>query len=249
LGILGITYIIFNHLTKPFNTGNYLGTVIFLEILFVGIATHKRDNQPIYKIIYRGILFFFGKKEQRSTQIDARFTDFKIQDDHIIAKKTISKVFLINPYDISALNEMDTINFFSRVKQALHILPSQLQIIVRKETMKPDDINDHLESIYKTLRKPKNQSTNQSNKKREELIQQYSHDLKESIATGGYQVIRQYGVFAQDIDTNNVKQKIEAIGRLEDMYKRFDHIIINCGVSTKRLTNIELVTFMRKVLQ
>ncbi len=241
LGIAAITYGIFNNISKPFDIGKYLGTVAFLEIIFVGIATQKRDNQPIYKLVYRGVFFFTGKKKQRSTQVDAYFTDFKIQDDLIVRKKSISKAFLINPHDISALSEADTINFFARVKQALHALPTQLQIIVKKEVMLPEDINDHFASIYKTLSK--------NDQKREEIIQKYNHDLKMRIATGGYQVIRQYGVFAQELDTNNVQQKIEAIGRLDDMYRRFDHLITTSGITTKRLVNKELITFVRKVLQ
>ena len=241
LSIAGIMYVIFSHVSKNFNVGEYIGSVLLFEILFIALVTQKRDNQPIYKLVYRAIFFFTGKRKLRSKQLESYFADFKIQDDVIIRKKSISKVFLINPHDISALNEVDTVQFFARVKQALHSLPTQLQIVVRKELMTPDDINDHLASIYKTLTK--------KNKKREEIIQQYNHDLKERVATGNYLITRQYGVFAQEVDTNNVKQKVDAMGKLEDMYRRFDFSLTSCEVSTRQLTNNELVLFVKKVLQ
>src|SRR5579859_2007934 len=108
-----VIYFLFSITFPHFSWAYYLGTTAFLEIVFYTIATLKIDNQPIFKIVSRAVPFALNKKKFRANQVDPYFRDFTIQDDLIIRKKSISKVFEIKPYDISAINVNDRQNFFS----------------------------------------------------------------------------------------------------------------------------------------
>ena len=239
--IAGFSLLFFKLLPIKFNWLTYLFITGILESTFLVIATLKIDNQPIYKILSRAIVFTFVKKKLRGNQLGSYYNDFSIQDDLIVRSKSIAKVFRINPYDISALNDDDRQRFFANLKQALHILPSRLQVIVRKEVAKAADFTDHLLHVYKSL--PKGNAT------KEAMVANYQRELLDFVEHEKLLTIKQYGIFAANADAQNVDGKVKAIGKLDDMYTRLSTSLENCHVSTKQLTNDELEQFMGRLLR
>lgn len=236
-----VTYILYSMAFHKINWMNYLFILGILEPTFIVIATLKIDNQHIYKILSRFSIFFLSKKQFRGNQLEAYYNDFTIQDDLLIRKKSIAKVFQINPYDISALNATDREAFFANLKQALHMLPSQLQVLVKKEIQTPQDFTDHFIHVYKSLPK--------GNKKKEEMVGNYQRELEQFITNEKLLAIKQYGVFAVNVDTSNIDEKVKAIGKLDDMYQRFSSSLEACHVTTRQLTNTELETYMGRLLR
>lgn len=240
--IAGITYMLFRMtFGGNFNFLSYLFMLGILEPTFIIIATLKIDNQQIYKILSRAILFWFSQKQFRGNQLNAYYKDFTIQDDLIMRKKSISKMFRINPYDISALNASDRVSFFTNLKQSLHILPTQLQVIVQKEVATKEDFTDHLFSVYKSLPK--------RHKQKEQMVANYQEDFLSFVESQNLLTIKQYGVFSVPVDTTNVTAKVKAVGKLEDMYKRLSSSLEECHVSTTQMKNIELEAYMRRLLR
>jgi len=239
--IAGLTYLFFRFISPHFNWLSYLFALGILEPLFIVIATLKIDNQQIYKILSRALTYSLNKKKFRGKQLAGYYNDFTIQDDLIVRKKSICRVFRINPYDISALNTADRQSFFANLKQTLHILPAQLQVIVKKEVATKADFTDHFMHIYKSLPKHK--------KKKEEMTANYQRELEQFIESEKLLTIKQYGVFAVSADTNNALDKVKAIGKLDDMYKRFSSSLESCHVTTKQLTNTELESYMGGLLR
>lgn len=239
--IAGITLLIFHLTYSNFNWLSYLFALGILEPAFIVIATLKIDNQQIYKILSRASVFSISKKKFRAKQLSGYYNDFIIQDDLIVRKKSVCKVFRINPYDISALSTADRQSFFSNLKQTLHILPAQLQVIVKKEVTTKADFTDHFMHVYKSLPK--------RNKKKEEMTANYQRELEQFIESEKLLTIKQYGVFAVSTDTNNVSEKVKAIGKLDDMYERFSSSLESCHVTTKQLTNTELENYMGGLLR
>lgn len=235
------TYFLYSILFHKVNWMSYLFILGILEPTFIVIATLRIDNQHIYKILSRFSLFFLSKKKFRGNQLGAYYNDFTIQDDLIVRKKSIAKVFHINPYDISALNATDREAFFANLKQALHMLPSQLQLLVKKEIQTPQDFIDHFIHVYKSLPK--------GNAKKEAMVGNYQRELEQFITTEKLLAIKQYGVFSVSVDTANVDEKAKAIGKLDDIYKRFSSSLETCHVTTRQLTNTELETYMRRLLR
>src|SRR5664279_4398844 len=92
-GIAGLTFLLFKSIFHPFNWLSYLFMLGILEPTFILIATLPIDNQHIYKILSRGLLFILSRKQLRGRQLGSYYNDFKIQDGLIIRKKSISKVF------------------------------------------------------------------------------------------------------------------------------------------------------------
>ncbi len=243
IGILlaGFTFLIFNTFLHPMNWMYLLFVLGMIEPTFVIIVTIKIDNQAIYKILSRAIFYTLYPKEYRGKQLGGYYNDFTIQDDLIVRKKSICKIFRINPYDISALNEADRITFFANVKQALHTLPARLQIIVRKEIATTSDFTDHFLYVYSTVPK--------RNKVKEVMVNNYKEEYKAFVEQEKLLTVKQYGVFALPVDTTNIDRKVKAIGKLEDMYKRISSSFEACHITTKQLTNEELSVYMKGVLR
>src|SRR5258708_3214491 len=240
-GIAGLTFVLFKIFFGNFNSLSYLFTLGVLEPAFVVIATLKIDNQQIYKILSRSLLFVLYPKKYRGNQLGEYYNDFSIQDELIVRKNSISKVFQINPHDISALNTTDRQSFFANLKQTLHVLPSQLQILVKKEVTTKEDFTDHFLHLYQSLPK--------RNLKKEKMVASYQNELEQFIASENLLTIKQYGVFAIPVDTNNVTEKVKAIGTLDDMYIRVTSSLESCHVTTRQLTNIELEKYMKGLLR
>jgi len=239
--LAGLTFLVFNTFFRPINWMYYLFVLGMIEPTFVIIATLKIDNQAIYKILSRAIFYSLNPKEYRGKQLGGYYNDFTIQDDVIIRKRSICKVFRINPYDISALNGSDRESFFASVKQTLHMLPAKLQIIVRKEVATAADFTDHLLYVYSTLPK--------KNKIKEAMVNNYQNEYLAFVEQEKLLTVKQYGVFALPVDTSNHDLKVKTIGKLEDMYKRIASSLESCHVTTKRLTNEELAQYMKGVLR
>jgi hypothetical protein len=240
-GIAGFTFLLFKITFGNFNFLSYLFMLSLLEPTFFVIATIKRDNQPIYKLLSRGIYFLLTKKHFRGSELSDYYSDFAIQDNLIVKKHRISEVFAIKPYDISALNSEERNGFFAGLQQVLHILPQRLQIIVRKEVAKPEDFTDHLLHVYKSLPK--------GNKQKEQMVANYQQDLLSFVQSQNLLTVKQYGVLSVNADTNNVSEKVDAVGRLGDMYARVSSALEGCHIKTKQLTSEELEQYMRRLLR
>ncbi len=240
-GIAGFTFLLFKITFGNFNFLTYLFMLSLLEPTFFVVATLKRYNQPIYKILSRGLYFLLTKKHFRGSELGDYYTDFAIQDNLIVKKHRISEVFSIKPYDISALNSEERNGFFASLQQVLHILPQRLQIIVRKEVAKQEDFNDHLLHVYKSLPK--------GNKQKELMVANYQQDLLNFVQSQNLLTVKQYGVLSVSADTNNVSEKVDAIGRLEDMYTRISSALEGCHIKTKQLTSGDLEQYMRRLLR
>jgi hypothetical protein len=63
--IAGLLFIVFHTIFHFINWPYYLSTLILTEIFFIGLITQKIDNQPIYKIVPRGMTFKTARKEFR----------------------------------------------------------------------------------------------------------------------------------------------------------------------------------------
>ncbi|HSW97004.1 MAG TPA: hypothetical protein VLF89_04210, partial [Candidatus Saccharimonadales bacterium] len=116
-----------------------------------------------------------------------------------------------------------------------------LQVIVRKEVTTSNDFTDHFMHIYKSLPK--------KNKQKEEMVGNYQRELEEFITKEKLLTIKQYGVFAVNVDTANLDEKVKATGKLEDMYTRLSSSLESCHVTTKQLSNAELEEYMMRILR
>ena len=108
---------------------------------------------------------------------------------------------------------------------ALHTLPHQLQVVIRKEIATVDDFTGHFMYLYKSVRK--------GDKGRETMIANYQKDLSEFIENEKVLTIKQYGVFSAKADAANPKEKVTAIGKLTDMYIRITTSLEPCKIQTR----------------
>ncbi len=234
-----ILWYIFQIFFRSINIVYYISVTVFIEIIFFSTLSLHIDNQPIYKIIARAIPFFLKNKQFRGNTLQAHFSDLYIQDDRIIRRKSVNQLFEITPYDISAINNNEREQFFTNLKQALHMLPSQLQVLVQKEVAKPKDFTDHFLSIYKTVKK--------GDTVRENLINQYQNDFEDFITSQQILTIKQYGVLSASADTTNPKAKIIAIGKTTDMFERLKSALETCKVTIKQLSQHEISALITKL--
>ncbi len=236
--IAGILYVILQFGLHMFQWGLYISSVIVAEILFVGVATQRIDNQPIYQLIPRLFTFGTSKKKYRQKQITSYLTDFSISENFIIRQNNLIAVYNIEPFDIALLNDQDREVFFQHLKLALHVLPGRVQLIVRKETAKVSDYSKHFFSIY-----------DQSDKKREPLINTYIEDLSSLVQTKKFLIVKYYAVFSVAFNPTKPQERVESTQKLHDMGVRFAGALHNCNVTTRQLTKEELVEFCRSQLR
>ncbi len=231
-------YFIFHNVIHFFSWGYFISLLIVSEIFFLGFITQKVDNQPIYKIVPRGGAYHAGKKEFRQNQIEPYFVDFHIQDNLIIRRGSVVRIYEIEPYDIALLNDQDRENFFMKLKQMIHVLPTQVQFIVKKEKAKIKDYSSHFFSIY-----------NQSEALREPLINHYIEDLSHLIETHEFMTVHHYGVFSVTCNTSRPYEKVKAIKKLNDIGIRFASSISACNINVKALNNEELISYCQESLR
>jgi len=239
--IAGIIFLLFKLLLGKFSLYPYLFVLTLFESIGFIIATTRKDNQPMYKIFSRGIYFSLKEKKLRGSQLDSYYNDIEIQDKFILKKNRINKIFSIKPHDISALNSNERNSFFANLQQVLHILPQRLQVIVRKEVSVPSDFTDHLMNVYKSLPK--------GNIQKEQMVGNYERDLLEFVKSHSLLTVKQYGVFALDVNTKNPTEKVNGIGRLNDMFIRLASAFENCQIQIKELSNEEITSFLRRLLR
>ena len=93
-------------------------------------------------------------------------------------KNAIVKLYEVEPFDIALLNDQDREHFFVKLKQMIHVLPSQVQFIVKKEKATVDDYSKHFFSLYDS-----------ANTKRERLINNYIDDLSELVSSHTFMAV------------------------------------------------------------
>lgn len=231
-------FFIFHYVIHFFSWGYFISLLIVSEIFFLGFITQKVDNQAIYKIAPRGVTFQTGKKEFRQNQMESYFLDFQVQDNLIIRKGSIVRIYEVEPYDIALLNDQDRENFFVKLKQMIHVMPSQVQFIVRKEKTKVKDYSTHFFSIY-----------NKSQDIREPLINRYIEDLTKLIETHEFMTVHHYAVFSVSCDTAKPHERVKAIKKLNDVGIRFASAMSACNINVTPLSNDELISFCKETLR
>lgn len=228
----------FNYTLGFINWGYYFSSLIVLSVFFIAVLTQRIDNQPIFKVAPRAITFNRRNREQRYSEIDNYFTDFFIQDNHIVRKNSIVRIFKVEPFDIALLNDHDREHFFIKLKQVIHVLPVPVQIIVRKEPATLEDYTPHVFSLYKSSK----QST-------EKLIKSYVEDLNALIETNDFMVTKYYLVISVDAHVNNSYRRLEAFKKLNDFGIRISSALSSCDISIEPLTNHELVALSQQLLR
>jgi hypothetical protein len=236
--IAAIVFVIFKYVLHYFSWGSFGTTVLVSEIFFIGFITQKIDNQPIYKLVPRGVKFKSGKKELHHADLDPYFVDFDIQDNLIMRKNAIVKLYEVEPFDIALLNDQDREHFFVKLKQMIHVLPSQVQFIVKKEKATVDDYSKHFFSLYDS-----------ANSKREKLINHYIDDLSELVSSHTFMAMRHYAVFSVPCDTKKPHEKVKAIKKLSDLGIRFASSLSACNITVRPLVDDQLLHVAQSTLR
>lgn len=234
----GMVYALFEYVFHAFNWGHFLAVLVLCEVFFFGLITQRIHNQPIYKIVPRAVTYLFRKKRMRYKQLDPYFTDFTIQDNLILRKDSIVRMYRIEPFDIALLNDQDREHFFVKLKQMIHMLPAQVQFIVRKEPASAADYSKHFFSLYE-----------QSDQKREPLIASYIDDLTQLLQKHTFFSVRHYAVFSVSSDTAKIPSKMKGIQKLNDIGVSFTSALHACNIEAKPLQNDELINFMQTTLR
>lgn len=226
--------ILYKFVFHVFDTGLYLATIITVEVLYAIAITFPIDKQPMYKIIPRVIRFTFSRKRYAMQQLDSTTADFRIVDRYIIRRKRMISVYEVRPFDIALLNDEDREQFYLKVKTMLHTLPGKVQFVVRKEIAKVADYHDHFFSIYKD-----------SEKKRQELIENYVTDITNLLETERFQMVKYYAVFSTQLPTEKEDDFIAARKRLYDNEVRLASSLQVANIGIRHLANDELVRYMQ----
>lgn len=234
LGLYGGFRVSLGHI----NWSYYLSSLFVLTVFFVAVITQKIDNQPIYKITPRAITFKRRPKQLRTKDIDQYFTDFVIQDNHLIRKHSVVRIFEVQPHDIALLNDQDREHFFTKLKQVIHTLPAPIQIIVRKEPATLEDYSPHIFSLYKT-----------SKTSTESILKSYTEDLTALIESNNFMITRYYLILSVSAQTSNPYKKLEAIKKLHDYGTRIASALNFCHVHMQPLDNARLVTLSKQILR
>jgi len=228
----GIWYFVYRNAIHSLPMEYFVSILLILEIFFLGLITQKIDNQPIYKIIPRSILYLISRKQFRHKELESYFVDFIVQDNLIIRKNSIIGILSVEPFDIALLNDQDRENFFIKLKQMIHVLPSQVQFIVRKEKTTIKDYSQHFFSLY-----------DQSDSKLENLIDGYTKELTQLIQANNFMTTRYYAVFSVTCNSTKAIDRVKAINKLNDIEMSFSGALSACNIQTRILNNKELINF------
>ncbi len=233
-----LLYLFFRYVLHTFIISYYVSAVIVCTIFFIAFITQNIDNQPIYKIVPRLLTFKGSKKNRRFKDIDPYFTDFSIQDGAIVRKGSLIKIYEIEPFDVALLNEQDRENFFIKLKQSIHILPSGVQLMVRKVEAKPKDYSKHYFSLYEG-----------ASKNQEMLIDRYIKDLSKLIENETFFITKHYAIFTIPCNTAKADDLVKSMKKLHDVAYRFASVLTGCNISIKSLENEELENYFRLTLR
>jgi len=240
-GILVIAvsiYLVFVYGFHFFDWGYYVSAVFVAIIFFIAFVSQKIDNQPIFKVVPRATTFSASKKELRVTNLDPYFTDFHIQDDLVIRKDKLIRIYEVEPFDIALLNEQDREHFFIKLKHAIHVLPTQTQFIVRKVQAQSSDYSKHFFSLY-----------DDASPDRESLIHEYIGNLKDLIDSNSFFVTKHYAVIATPCNTMRSQSVVEAVNKLNDIGARLSASLTVCSISTHPVTGNDLKQFVGSILR
>jgi hypothetical protein len=227
-------FILYKFVLHEFYYGLYFSTVFVTEIFYAILATVKIENQSIYKVIPRAIVHNTSKKQYAMKELDKTTSDFAISDNYIKRKKRLIAVYEIRPFDIALLNEEDREQFYNKIKTTLHTLPGKVQLIVRKEIAKPSDYQEHFFSIYKDALP-----------NRENLIDNYVHDVTNLLSIGKFQMVKYYAVFSTPLVSTKEDEFVKACKRLYDMGIRFSSGLELAQITTRQLSKNELVEYFQ----
>lgn len=227
-------FILYKFVLHQFYYGLYFSTVFIAELFYGILATVKIENQSIYKVIPRAIVHKSSKKQYAMKELDKTTSDFSITDNYIKRKKRLIAVYEIRPFDIALLNEEDREQFYNKIKTTLHTLPGKVQLIVRKEIAKPADYQEHFFSIYKD-----------SLPNRENLIDNYVHDITNLLSIGKFQMVKYYAVFSTPILSTKEDEYVLACKRLYDMGIRFSNGLELAQITARQLSKEELVDYFQ----
>ncbi|QQG40570.1 MAG: hypothetical protein HYV37_03305 [Candidatus Levyibacteriota bacterium] len=233
-----LLYFLFVYVFHSFNWGYYISSLFLGVLCFILFITQRIDNQPIFKVVPRAIRFTTGKKNQRFADLEDYFVDFTIKDNLIVRDNTIIGVYEIEPFDVALLNEQDREHFYVKLKQAIHILSSQIQLIVKKDQAKTTDYSNHFFSLYES-----------SSKKREQLINQYLEDLTTIIDENHFMMTRHFAVLSIPCDPTKPNSLVQGVKRLNDLSLRFAQSLALCNISIQALENEQLKHFMKETLR
>src|SRR3989338_1666362 len=237
--VIALIWFAIFHFVLHFFSWGYFGTAVLVsEIFFIGFITQKVDNQPIYKIVPRSLKFKANKKEHRHSDLEPYFVDFEIQDNLIMRKNHIIKMYEVEPFDIALLNDQDREHFFVKLKQMIHVLPSQVQFIVRKEQAQVEDYSKHFFSLY-----------NSANKKREPLINGYINDLSSLVKNHSFATMHHYAIFSVSCDIKNSNEKVKAIKKLSDLGIMFASSLSACNITVRPLIDDQLLHVAQTILR
>lgn len=236
--IAGCVYLVFWKIIQQFDWGLFIASVIVAEIFFLLIISIKIDRQPIFKVLPRAIKHLFTLRKQRYAQLDKYYIDFRIQDSTVVRGKSIIRVYEIEPFDIALLDSQEQENFYQNLKQVIHVLPSQIQLIVRRQQAKPADYAKHFFSLYAD-----------SDKKREDFINKYIEGFTWMVEHGHFLVVRYYAVLSTYADTRKVTEFVKANGKLDEIEQRLLSSLSVCGIKANQLGNKELITFYQSILR
>src|SRR3989338_7770675 len=211
--VIALIWFAIFHFVLHFFSWGYFGTAVLVsEIFFIGFITQKVDNQPIYKIVPRSLKFNSNKKEHRHNEVE--------------------------PFDIALLNDQDREHFFVKLKQMIHVLPSQVQFIVRKEQANVEDYSKHFFSLY-----------NSANKKREPLINGYINDLSSLVKNHSFATMHHYAIFSVSCDIKNSNEKVKAIKKLSDLGIMFASSLSACNITVRPLIDDQLLHVAQTILR
>lgn len=234
----GLLWITFNNILHFFQWGAYISSVIVTEVFFFVFITQRIENQPIYRIFPRAIIHIGSKKKYRHKELPSPLTDFSVVDTYILRRNELIAIFSVEPFDIALLNNEDREHFYQSMKQMIHTLPGKMQIIVRKEKAKVSDYSKHFFSIYE-----------QSEKKREGLINSYITDLSRLIETDQFLIVKYYAVFSTSVNPNMPQSMIDAKQKLLDMGNRLSSALSSCNIHIKQLSEEQLIEFCKTQLR
>ncbi len=164
--------------------------------------------------------------------------DFKIIDNLIISKDSISAIFEIEPFDIALLSEQDRATFYQKICQAINVIAGQVQILAIKEKAKICDYSQHLNYVL-----------SKAESKKERLIKKYTKELTKIVKNGNILILKYYLIFSVANDISNSVHVIEGINKLENKIERFTDVLFQAGIEVSQLVDDYLIKFVKKQLR
>lgn len=233
-----VLYFFFEYVLHMFTWGYFISSLFVGVLSFILFITQRIDNQPIFKVVPRALRFNTSKKNQRFSDLEDYFVNFTIKDNLIMRDNSIIGVYEIEPFDVALLNEQDREHFYVKVKQAIHVLPSQIQFIVKKDAAKASDYSPHFFSLFDS-----------SSKKREPLINQYIEDLTKLVEENHFMMTRHFAVLSTPCNPQKPQNLVQGVKRLNDSGMRFAQSLALSNIAVRALENEELKHFMRETLR